>query len=104
MQELLTKEYIIPIGFIPNKTFSYNDNPEKLINDRSILEIFVNKQVLEVKDVHKTENIQKAENINVHKVEETKEESDNDEPSLNDKLMVDYTNMQFNDGLESDSD
>jgi hypothetical protein len=105
MQELLTKEYIIPIGFIPNKTFSYNDSPERLINDRSILEIFVNKQVLEVKDSHKIENV-KVDNVKVDnvKVEETKDESDNDEPSLNDKLMIDYTNMQFNDGLESDSD
>jgi hypothetical protein len=101
LQELLSKEYIIPIGFIPNKTYAYNEDPEKLINDRSILEIFVNKQVLEVKDSKKS--IQSTQSTLETKFE-IKVESENDELNMNDKLMLDYTNMQYNDDLESDSD
>lgn len=108
LAELLGKEYIIPIGFIPNKTFAYNDIPEKLINDRSILEIFVNKQVLEVKDAqnktdqHKTD--QNKIEVNITLKNESKKEESEDEINIDDKLMLDYTNMQYNDGLESDSD
>ena len=108
LAELLGKEYIIPIGFIPNKTFAYNEDPEKLINDRSILEIFVNKQVLEVKDAqnktdqHKTD--QNKIEVNITLKNESKKEESEDELNIDDKLMLDYTNMQYNDGLESDSD
>jgi len=106
LAELLNREYIIPIGFIPNKTFAYNDNPEKLINDRSILEIFVNKQVLEVKDVNNKTDQNKEEikiEVKITLKNESKEQSD-DELNVDDKLMLDYTNMQYDDGLESDSD
>jgi len=103
LAELLGKEYIIPIGFIPNKTFAYNDIPEKLINDRSILEIFVNKQVLEVKDAQNKTDQNKIE-VNITSKNESKKEESEDELNIDDKLMLDYTNMQYNDGLESDSD
>jgi hypothetical protein len=100
LEELLTKEYIIPIGFIPNKSFSYNDNPEKLINDRSIVEIFVNKQVLEVREMGITDgkkpDIAKPDNIQLLVAE--------DSPTAEDQLMIDYTNMKYVDDLESDSD
>jgi hypothetical protein len=117
LQELLSKEYIIPIGFIPNKTYQYNDDPEKLINDRSILEIFVNKQVLEIKDSHNTskQNLDSKQINSKNKESENKEsenkegESDNTpdddhDNKLDEKLILDYANMQYNDDLESDSD
>jgi hypothetical protein len=113
LKELLNKEYIIPIGFIPNKTFAYNEDPEKLINDRSILEIFVNKQVLEVKESNNSslenKSLQGKQNQDGLQSKqnqeglESKNESD-DEHNINDKLMLDYTNMKYNDDLESDSE
>jgi hypothetical protein len=110
LQELLTKEYIIPIGFIPNKSFNINDDPTKLINDRLISEIFINKQVLEIKEVTHTQHIQpKLENErenereNKQKMVDISDNSDDDN-KLDEKLMPDYTKMQYIDDLESDDE
>jgi len=110
LQELLTKEYIIPIGFIPNKSFNINDDPTKLINDRLISEIFINKQVLEIKEVTNTQHNQslekdeqKDEQKGEQQIEDISDNSDN-ENKLDDKLMLDYTKMQYIDDLESDDE
>lgn len=118
LQELLTKEYIIPIGFIPNKTFNINDDPTKLINDRLISEIFINKQVLEIKEVTNTQHIQtkqtneredrqedrqESERENEQKLVDISDNSDDDN-KLDDNLMPDYTKMQYIDDLESDDE
>lgn len=114
LQELLTKEYIIPIGFIPNKTFNINDDPTKLINDRLISEIFINKQVLEIKEVTNTQHIQtkqtneredrqENERENEQKLVDISDNSDDDN-KLDDNLMPDYTKMQYIDDLESDDE
>jgi len=119
LQELLTKEYIIPIGFIPNKSFNINDDITKLINDRLISEIFINKQVLEIKEVTNTrhnqcnqnnqdnQNNQNEDNLEKdeqeQKIENIDDDSDNDN-NLDAKLMMDYTKMQYIDDLESDDE
>jgi len=102
LEELLKTEYIIPIGFIPNKSFEYTNNDESLINDRQISEVFVNKQVLEVKDIDiETKNKQiNMINQNINKIEN----SDSDNEIINEKLLMDYTNLNFNIDLESDDD
>jgi len=102
LEELLRTEYIIPIGFIPNKSFEYTNNDESLINDRQISEVFVNKQVLEVKDIDiETKNKQiNMINQNINKIEN----SDSDNEIINEKLLMDYTNLNFNIDLESDDD
>jgi len=113
LNDVLDKEYIIPIGFIPNKSFEINNDKFKLINDRSISEIFINKQVLEIKD-SKEENI-KDEEINKDKIKIKNDktnvnndlinDSDSDyDNNINDKLLLDYTKMQYNAELESDDD
>lgn len=110
LQELLTKEYIIPIGFIPNKTFNINDDPTKLINDRLISEIFINKQVLEIKEVTNTQHIQpKRENERENEREDEQKlvdisDNSDDDNKLDDNLMPDYTKMQYIDDLESDDE
>jgi hypothetical protein len=117
--ELLEKEYKIPIGFIPNKNFEYNDNPQKLINDRKISEVFVIKQILEIKD--SKDEVGKGDKKNENKnnkndeikLEEEHEEDDvkmesveNSDSEGNTKMdlkyMMDYTKMQCDDGLESE--
>ena len=113
LNDVLDKEYIIPIGFIPNKSFEINNDKFKLINDRSISEIFINKQVLEIKDA-KEENIKDEEtnkentsvNNDKRKVNNDKtNDSDSDyDNNINDKLLLDYTKMQYNAELESDDD
>ena len=106
LNEVLDKEYIIPIGFIPNKSFEINNDKLKLINDRSISEIFINKQVLEIKDA-KEENIKDEETnkentkVNNDKINDSDSDYDN---NINDKLLLDYTKMQYNAELESDDD
>jgi hypothetical protein len=110
--ELLEKEYKIPIGFIPNKNFEYNEDPAKLINDRKISEVFVNKQILEIKDTK--EEINKGENfINLENEESEKDteikmddvDSDSDGNNrMNEKYMLDYTKLKYNNELESDGD
>ena len=117
LNEVLDKEYIIPIGFIPNKSFEINNDKLKLINDRSISEIFINKQALEIKDSDKTltrndesKKENKTENKTVNAIKEIIEndtinnsDSDNDN-NINDKLLLDYTKMQYNAELESDDE
>uniref|UniRef100_A0A6C0GZP7 Uncharacterized protein n=1 Tax=viral metagenome TaxID=1070528 RepID=A0A6C0GZP7_9ZZZZ len=102
LEELLKTEYIIPIGFIPNKSFEYTNNDESLINDRQISEVFVNKQVLEVKDIDIETKNKKINmiNQNINKIEN----SDSDNEIINEKLLMDYTNLNFNIDLESDDD
>jgi hypothetical protein len=106
LNDVLDKEYIIPIGFIPNKSFEINNDKLKLINDRSISEIFINKQVLEIKDA-KEENIKDEETnkentkVNNDKINDSDSDYDN---NINDKLLLDYTKMQYNAELESDDD
>jgi hypothetical protein len=106
LNNVLDKEYIIPIGFIPNKSFEMNNDKFKLINDRSISEIFINKQVLEIKDA-KEENIKDEETnkentkVNNDKINDSDSDYDN---NINDKLLLDYTKMQYNAELESDDD
>jgi len=122
--ELLDKEYKIPIGFIPNKNFEYNEDPQKLINDRKISEVFVIKQILEIKDTREEINnnkngIEKMVEKNKREKEKEKEvvgipekedeitmeavNSDSEGNSGMDlKYMQDYTKMQYDDGLESD--
>ena len=106
-EELLNKEYIIPIGFIPNKTFNFNDDKSKLINDRQISDIFINKQVLEIKD-SKEESKNKNDtntNTNDNDANDTTNNSDDDNDNkMNEKLILDYTNMNFANDLESDSE
>jgi hypothetical protein len=104
LKELLTKEYIIPIGFIPNKVFNYNEDKNKLINDRIINEIFVIKQVLEVhdKDVEGKREVECKRELK-SKIEVENSDSDNDN-QISDLGMIDYTNMKYVDGLESDND
>jgi len=112
--ELLEKEYKIPIGFIPNKNFEYNEDPQKLINDRKISEVFVNKQILEIKN-SKDEVNNGDKNNKIDLESEIKLEKDDDEIQMeaansdsegNNKMdlkyMQDYTTLQYNDGLESD--
>ena len=108
LNEVLDKEYIIPIGFIPNKSFEINNDKLKLINDRSISEIFINKQALEIKDSDQTltrndesKKENKTENKTVNAIKEIIEndtinnsDSDNDN-NINDKLLLDYTKMQY---------
>jgi hypothetical protein len=112
--ELLEKEFIIPIGFIPNKTFSFTDDKYKLINDRLVSEIFMIKQILEVKDASrenkKDHNSVEGNNhdkqSNTNKVL-TDDDDDDDIYKVNDdnaKYMMDYTNMNYEDELESDDD
>ncbi len=101
LDELLKTEYIIPIGFIPNKSFEYTTEPEKLINDRQISDIFINKQILEIKEETietKNKQVNLVDNINNDSL------SSDDEDTFDGKLMMDYTNMNFNDDLESDDD
>ena len=105
--ELLEKEYKIPIGFIPNKNFEYNEDKQKLINDRKISEVFVNKQILEIKDTK--EQIKNEQHIEEQEQEEEiKMEAVNSDSEGNNKMdlkyMQDYTKLQYNDGLESDDD
>jgi hypothetical protein len=100
LEELLRTEYIIPIGFIPNKSFEYTNNDESLINDRQISEVFVNKQVLEVKDIDTKNKQINMINQNINKIEN----SDSDNEIINEKLLMDYTNLNFNIDLESDDD
>ena len=99
MRNVLEKEYIIPIGFIPNKSFGYNEDKNHIVNDRSIGEIFITKQVLEIKenersDVKAEKDVQ-GDAISVNSDSDTN-------PNMTDKLMMDYTNMNFDAGLESD--
>ena len=101
LNELLEKEYIIPIGFIPNKSFEFTAIPEKFINDRQISDIFINKQILEIKDETietKNKQVNLVNNIN------SNDSDSNSDVEINDKLMMDYTNMNFNIELESDDD
>jgi len=101
LNELLEKEYIIPIGFIPNKSFEFTSIPEKFINDRQISDIFINKQILEIKDETietKNKQVNLVNNIN------SNDSDSNSDIEINDKLMMDYTNMNFNIELESDDD
>lgn len=103
LNELLRTEYIIPIGFIPNKSFEFTTEPEKLINDRQISDIFINKQVLEVKEETiktKSKQVNLIDNIN-NDINNNDSVSDNE--SIDSKLM-DYTNMNYNVELESDDD
>jgi len=116
LQELLIKEYIIPIGFIPNKSFNINDDTTKLINDRLISEIFINKQVLEIKEVSNVQYNQNNQNKNEDNKQKDEQENNNEQKiedisddsdcgnNLNDKLMMDYTKMQYVDDLESDDE
>jgi len=102
-EELLNKEYIIPIGFIPNKTFNFNDDKSKLINDRQISDIFINKQVLEIKD--SKEESKNKNDTNTNDANDTTNNSDDDNDNkMNEKLILDYTNMNFANDLESDSE
>jgi hypothetical protein len=112
-EELLNKEYIIPIGFIPNKTFNLNDDKNKLINDRQISDIFINKQVLEIKDSKEESNSKQESSINktntqnndTNDTNDTTNNSDDDNDNkMNEKLILDYTNMNFANDLESDSE
>ena len=114
-EELLNKEYIIPIGFIPNKTFNFNEDKNKLINDRQISDIFINKQVLEIKDskdetnskqeTNRNKNDTKNDTKNDDSVDEIVANSDDDNDNkMNEKLILDYTNMNFANDLESDSE
>lgn len=114
-EELLNKEYIIPIGFIPNKTFNFNEDKNKLINDRQISDIFINKQVLEIKDskdetnskqeTNRNKNDTKNDTKNDDYVDEIVANSDDDNDNkMNEKLILDYTNMNFANDLESDSE
>lgn len=108
LNELLEKEYIIPIGFIPNKSFEINNNKFKLINDRSISEIFINKQALEIKDAKDENNKDRVINNpkeNIDTITNNVNDSDSDyENNINEKLLLDYTKMQYNIELESDDD
>lgn len=109
LEELLKKEYIIPIGFISNKLFNYNNDINSLINDRSISEIFVIKNILEVKDVvnGKVEKVVVKEDLNVKvekgEVEHTHNSDSEKDNNINDNL-IDYTKMKFIDELESDDE
>jgi hypothetical protein len=105
--ELLEKEYKIPIGFIPNKNFEYNEDKQKLINDRKISEVFVNKQILEIKYTKESMNDNKIIDLKIEeKEEEIQMEAANSDSEGNNKMdlkyMQDYTTLQYNDGLESD--
>jgi hypothetical protein len=117
--ELLEKEYKIPIGFIPNKNFEYNEDPQKLINDRKISEVFVNKQILEIKNSkdevnnrYKNNKIDLESEIKLEDAEDNQDEiqmeAANSDSEGNNKMdlkyMQDYTTLQYNDGLESDDD
>jgi len=112
LNELLEKEYIIPIGFIPNKSFEVNNDKLKIINDRLISEIFVNKQALEIKDTNEEKDVNKnvnqkhmSKDVNKNDVEEINNLSDSDcDNNINEKLLLDYTKMQYNVELESDDD
>jgi len=119
LEELLIKEYIIPIGFIPNKTFSYNNDKNRLINDRIITEIFIIKNILEVKDVQQSkinDNLNENKKIEPKKVESKKVEpmkvenedlthnSDSEKDNKISENLIDYTNMNYVDELESDED
>ena len=104
MRSVLEKEYIIPIGFIPNKSFGYNEDKNHIVNDRSIGEIFITKQVLEIKENERSNEVLgvKSDEKEVHR---DVADSDSDtNPNMTDKLMMDYTNMNFDAGLESDDD
>jgi hypothetical protein len=109
-EELLNKEYIIPIGFIPNKTFNFNDDKNKLINDRQISDIFINKQVLEIKDSKEESNSKQESSINKTNTQNndtndtTNNSDDDNDNKMNEKLILDYTNMNFANDLESDSE
>ena len=127
LEELLTKEYIIPIGFITNKTFNYNNDKNRLINDRIITEIFIIKNVLEVKDVQQSkinDNLNESKKVETKKNESKKvdtkkveiintlviEKEDlthNSDSEKDNKIcdnLIDYTNMNYVDELESDDD
>jgi len=96
LMSILEREYIIPIGFIPNKVFKFNEEKNKIINDRVISEIFINKQVLEIKEIE-TNNTE-VKNTN-------NDDSDDDNNiKMDDKLMMDYTKLNYNVDLESDDD
>jgi hypothetical protein len=100
MRSILEKEYIIPIGFIPNKSFGYNEDKNHIVNDRSISEIFITKQILEIKENERSDI--KSDEKEIHR---DVDDSDSDtNPNMTDKLMMDYTNMNFDAGLESDDD
>ena len=99
MRNVLEKEYIIPIGFIPNKSFGYNEDKNHIVNDRSIGEIFITKQVLEIKENERSDV--KAEKDVQRDAISVNSDSDTN-PNMTDKLMMDYTNMNFDAGLESD--
>jgi hypothetical protein len=120
LEELLTKEYIIPIGFISNKTFSYNNDKNRLINDRIITEIFVIKNVLEVKDVQQsrindnmieTKKVDKkvelkidTKKVDIVEKEDLTHNSDSERDNKISDNLIDYTQMNYVDGLESDDD
>lgn len=126
LEELLTKEYIIPIGFISNKTFSYNNDKNRLINDRIITEIFVIKNVLEVKDVQQSkinDNLNETKKVDPKKVdlkkvdpkkvepkqvqvekEDLTHNSDSEKDNKISENLIDYANMNYVDELESDED
>jgi hypothetical protein len=106
--ELLEKEYKIPIGFIPNKNFEYNNDPAKLINDRKISEVFVNKQILEIKDTKEeikgrnNETKNENENENEEIILENANSDSEGNTNMDLKYMQDYTTLQYDDGLESE--
>jgi hypothetical protein len=103
MRSLLEKEYIIPIGFIPNKSFGYNEDKNHIVNDRSIGEIFITKQVLEIKENEKSHEVLGVKS-DEKEIQRDVVDSDSDtNPNITDKYM-DYTNMNFDAGLESDDD
>jgi hypothetical protein len=102
LRSVLEKEYIIPIGFIPNKSFCYNEDENHIVNDRSISEIFITKQVLEIKE-NERDNIKSVEKEVPKDSVSINSDSDTN-PNMTDKLMMDYTNMNFDAGLESDDD
>ena len=104
MRSLLEKEYIIPIGFIPNKSFGYNEDKNHIVNDRSMGEIFITKQVLEIKENEKSHEVLGVKS-DEKEIQRDVVDSDSDtNPNMTDKLMMDYTNMNFDAGLESDDD
>ena len=103
MRSLLEKEYIIPIGFIPNKSFGYNEDKNHIVNDRSIGEIFITKQVLEIKENERSNEVLGVKS-DEKEIQRDVVDSDSDtNPNMTDKYM-DYTNMNFDAGLESDDD
>ena len=67
-------------------------------------EIFITKQVLEIKENERSNEVSGVKS-NEKEIQRDVDDSDSDtNPNMTDKLMMDYTNMNFDAGLESDDD